>query len=88
MEEEKMIIRFENVVDVKTIKDKINESKKEIELLEKTDFSKELELNETNLEKIQQIKKAYRNIVTKDWTYKPLKIVIANPDGTELAIIN
>lgn len=88
MEEEKMIIRFENVVDVKTIKDKINESKKEIELLEKTDFLKELELNETNLEKIQQIKKAYRNIVTKDWTYKPLKIVITNPAGAELAIIN
>lgn len=88
MEAEKMIIRFENVVDVKTIKDKINETKKEIELLEKTDFSKELELNENSLKEMREIKKAYINIVTKDWTYKPLEIVISNSSGIELAKIN
>ncbi len=83
-----MTIKFENVVDVKRIKDKINEAKKEIELLEETDFSKELELNEETFKKVREIKKAYIDIVTKDWTYRPLKIVIANPDGSELANIN
>lgn len=83
-----MLIRFENVVDTKALKEKITEIKKQIQLLEETDFSKESELNENSLKEMREIKKAYTNIVTKDWTYKPLEIVIANPDGTELAIIN
>lgn len=83
-----MLIRFENVIDTNALKEKITEIKKQIQLLEETDFSKESELNENSLKEMREIKKAYTNIVTKDWTYKPLKIVIANPDGTELAIIN
>lgn len=82
-----MKLRFENIADEKIIKDKINEAKREIKLLEEADFLKKVELNENNLEKMREIKKAYINIVTRDWTFKPLEIVVANPDGTEIATI-
>ncbi len=82
-----MKVKFKNVVDKKIIKDKIDEAKREIKLLEEADFLEKVELSENNLEKMREIKKAYINIVTKDWTFKPLEIIIANSEGTEIATI-
>lgn len=85
--EEYIEIKFENIVDKKIIKNKIDETKREIKLLEEADFLEKIELNEDNLNKMREIRKAYTNIVTRDWTFKPLEIVVANSEGTKLATI-
>lgn len=76
-----MLIKFENIN-----KDKLKERKKMIEELLKEDFSN-MELNQENLLKAKELAEKYKEAVSDDWSNRPVQIVIANSDGTELAMI-
>lgn len=76
-----MLIKFEN-----TNKDKLKERKELIEKLLQEDFSN-MELNQENLLKAKELAEKYKEAVSDDWSNRPVQIVIANSDGTELAMI-
>lgn len=76
-----MEIRFENIN-----KEDLERRKKLIEELLQEDFSKK-ELNQENLLKAKEIVNKYKEAVSDNWNNKPVKIIIANSDGTELATI-
>ena len=76
-----MLIKFENIN-----KDKLKERKELIEKLLQEDFSN-MELNQENLLKAKALTKKYKEAVSDDWSNRPVQIVIANSDGTELAMI-
>lgn len=77
----KVLIKFEN-----TNKDKLKERKELIEKLLQEDFSN-MELNQENLLKAKELAEKYKEAVSDDWSNRPVQIVIANSDGTELAMI-
>lgn len=76
-----MLIKFENIN-----KDKLKERKELIEKLLQEDFSN-MELNQENLLKAKELAEKYKEAVSDDWSNRPVQIVIANSDGTELAMI-
>lgn len=76
-----MEIRFQNIN-----KKHLEQRKKLIEELLKEDFSTK-ELNQENLIEAKEILKKYKEAVSEDWNNKPVKIAIANSNGTELATI-
>lgn len=76
-----MEIRFENIN-----KEDLERRKKLIEELLQEDFSKK-ELNQENLLKAKEIENKYKEAVSDNWNNRPVKITIANSDGTELATI-
>ena len=83
-----MKLKFESIINDEEIKSKITEMKKKIELIENTDFNKEYEITSENITKLKRIRKAYQDVILNDWDTKPLKIILANSDGTKLANIN
>lgn len=76
-----MLIEFKNIN-----KDKLKERKELIEKLLQEDFSN-MELNQENLLKAKELAEKYKEAVSDDWSNRPIQIVIANSDGTELAMI-
>lgn len=76
-----MLIEFKNIN-----KDKLKERKELIEKLLQEDFSN-MELNQENLLKAKELAEKYKEAVSDDWSNRPVQIVIANSDGTELAMI-
>ena len=76
-----MLIKFENIN-----KDKLKERKELIEKLLQEDFSN-MELNQENLLKAKELAEKYKEAVSDDWSNRPVQKVIANSDGTELAMI-
>lgn len=83
-----MKIKFKGIADEEIIKSKLNQVKRQIELLEKTDLKENLEMNEENIKKLVEIQKAYKNIISNDWNVKPIKIIVVNSNGAELTTIN
>ena len=77
----KVLIEFKNIN-----KDKLKERKELIEKLLQEDFSN-MELNQENLLKAKELAEKYKEAVSDDWSNRPVQIVIANSDGTELAMI-
>ncbi len=47
----------------------------------------ELDLNEENIKKAKGITSKYQEIISDNWCNKPIKIVVANSDGEEIATI-
>lgn len=78
---EDMKIKFQNMS-----KEDLKQRKKLIEELLEEDFSNK-EFNEENLLKAKEIAKKYIEAVSDDWSKRPIKIIIANSEGTELAVI-
>lgn len=76
-----MEIRFQNIN-----KEDLERRKKLIEELLKEDFSKK-ELNQENLLKAKESINKYKEAVSDNWNNGPVKIIIANSDGAELAAI-
>lgn len=76
-----MKIVFQNIN-----KENLKKRKKLIEELLKEDFSN-MELNQENLSKAKELTKKYTEAVSDDWSNRPVQIVIANSEGTELAMI-
>lgn len=77
-----MEIKFQNIN-----KEHLKNRKKMIEELLKEDFSN-MELNQENLEKAKELAKKYKDAVSDDWSTRPVQIIIANSEGTELATIS
>lgn len=78
---ENLKIKLENIS-----KKELIERKKIIEELLEEDFS-ETAFNQENLLKVKDIAKKYKKVTSDDWKNKPIKIIIANSDGTELATV-
>ena len=76
-----MEIRFKNIN-----KGNLEKRKKLIEKLLEEDFSS-MELNQENLEKAKELAKNYKEATSDDWSTRPVEIIIANSEGTELATI-
>lgn len=76
-----MEIVFQNIN-----KENLEKRKKLIEELLKEDFSN-MKLNQENLLKAKELTGKYKEAVSDDWSNRPVQIVIANSDGTELAMI-
>lgn len=76
-----MKIVFQNIN-----KENLEKRKKMIEELLQEDFSN-MELNQENLLKAKELAEKYKEAVSDDWSNRPVQIVIANSDGTELAMI-
>lgn len=76
-----MEIKFQNIN-----KEHLKNRKKMIEELLEEDFSN-MELNQENLEKAKELAKKYKDAVSDDWSTRPVEIIIANSEGTELATI-
>ena len=76
-----MEIVFQNIN-----KENLEKRKKLIKELLKEDFSN-MELNQENLLKAKELAEKYKEAVSDDWSNRPVHIVIANSDGTELAMI-
>ena len=74
------------IVFQKINKENLEKRKKLIEELLKEDFSN-MELNQENLLKAKELAEKYKEAVSDDWSNRPVQIVIANSDGTELAMI-
>lgn len=77
-----MKIKFKNIN-----KGNLEKRKKLIEKLLEEDFSN-MELNQENLEKAKELAKKYKEAVSDDWSTRPVQIIIANSDETELATIS
>lgn len=77
-----MEIKFQNIN-----KEHLKNREKMIEELLKEDFSN-MELNQENLEKAKELAKKYKDAVSDDWSTRPVQIIIANSEGTELATIS
>lgn len=82
-----MNIKFKDVAVEEIITQKINEMKRKIKLLEEVDLTREIEMNAENIAEANKIQKAYKDIIANDWNIKPIKIVVAKSDGTEIATI-
>lgn len=76
-----MEIVFQNIN-----KENLEKRKKLIEELLKEDFSN-MKLNQENLLNAKELAEKYKEAVSDDWSNRPVQIVIANSDGTELAMI-
>lgn len=76
-----MKIVFQNIN-----KENLEKRKKMIKELLQEDFSN-MELNQENLLKAKELAEKYKEAVSDDWSNRPVQIVIANSDGTELAMI-
>ena len=76
-----MEIRFKNIN-----KGNLEKRKELIEKLLEEDFSS-MEFNQENLEKAKELAKKYKEAVSDDWSTRPVQIMIANSEGTELATI-
>lgn len=76
-----MEIVFQNIN-----KENLEKRKKIIEELLKEDFSN-MELNQENLLKAKELAEKYKEAVSDDWSNRQAQIVIANSEGTELAMI-
>lgn len=46
------------------------------------------EITSGNITRLKRIRKACQDVILNDWGTKPLKIILANSDGTKLANIN
>lgn len=68
-------------------KEQLIARKELIENLLKEDFS-DMEFNQENLSKAKIIAQKYKKAVSDDWNSRPVQIIIANSEGTELAIIS
>lgn len=76
-----MKISFKNIN-----KRNLKKRKKLIEELLEKDFSS-MEFNQENLEKAKELAKNYKEATSNDWSTRPVEIIIANSEGTELATI-
>lgn len=76
-----MEIRLKNIN-----KGNLEKRKELIEKLLEEDFSS-MELNQENLEKAKELAKNYKEATSDDWSTRPVEIIIANSEGTELATI-
>ena len=76
-----MEIRFKNIN-----KGNLEKRKELIEKLLEKDFSS-MEFNQENLEKAKELAKNYKEATSDDWSTRPVEIIIANSEGTELATI-
>lgn len=76
-----MEIRFQNIN-----KGHLKNRKELIEQLLKEDFSN-IECNQENLLRAKELAKKYKEAVSDDWSTRPVEIIIANSEGTELAAI-
>ena len=76
-----MKISFKNIN-----KRNLKKRKELIEELLKKDFSS-MEFNQENLEKAKELAKNYKEATSNDWSTRPVEIIIANSEGTELATI-
>lgn len=76
-----MKISFKNIN-----KGNLKKRKELIEELLKKDFSS-MEFNQENLEKAKELAKNYKEATSNDWSTRPVEIIIANSEGTELATI-
>lgn len=76
-----MEIRFQNIN-----KGHLKNRKELIEQLLKEDFSN-MECNQENLLRAKELAKKYKEAVSDDWSTRPVEIIIANSEGTELAAI-
>lgn len=77
-----MEISFKNIN-----KENLEKRKKLIEKLLEEDFSS-MEFSQENLEKAEELAKNYKEATSDDWSTRPVQIIIANSDGTELATIS
>ncbi len=76
-----MEIRFKNIN-----KENLEKRKELIEKLLEEDFSS-MEFSQENLEKSKELAKKYKEATSDDWSIRPVEIIIANSEGTELATI-
>lgn len=77
-----MKIIFQNIN-----REKLEKRKELIEKLLEEDFSN-MEFNQENLLKAKELAKKYKEATSNDWNTRPVQIIIANSEGTELAIIS
>lgn len=77
-----MKIIFQNIN-----REKLEKRKELIEKLLEEDFSN-MEFNQENLLKAKELTKKYKEATSNDWNTRPVQIIIANSEGTELAIIS
>lgn len=77
-----MKIIFQNIN-----REKLEKRKELIEKLLEEDFSN-MKFNQENLLKAKELAKKYKEATSNDWNTRPVQIIIANSEGTELAIIS
>ena len=76
-----MEIRLKNIN-----RENLEKRKELIEKLLEEDFSN-MEFSQENLAKAKELAKKYKEATSDDWNTRPIEIIIANSEGTELATI-
>lgn len=76
-----MIIKIKNFN-----KENLIERKKLIEELLDTS-TEDMQLNEENIKKVNDIIKKYNEVTTTDFKYKAINVLVANDDGKTIATI-